>query len=104
MKKAVFPEIVVEGLNRWRADARKNVALKSNYTSTRPSLDTSPSLGTSPSFSLDASYSVKFDGPSDSEYLAVEIKDEEKEISRSTETDEHQKRGSLGGFDVGKHD
>ncbi|XVF25736.1 hypothetical protein REPUB_Repub13aG0239400 [Reevesia pubescens] len=102
MKKAVFPETVVEGLNRWRANARKNIALKNNYTSARPSLDasldTSASFGTSPSFSLDPSYSVKLDGPSDTEYLAVEIKDEEKEIREIIEV--HQKRGSFGGFDV----
>ena len=97
MKKSVFPENVVEGLNRWRANARKNIAVKNNNTSARPSLDTS--LDTSPSFSLDPSYSVKFDHPADSEYLGVEIKDEEnKSISR--ETEEHQKRGSFGGFDV----
>ena len=104
MKKAVFPENVAEGLDRWRANARKNIALKNNYTSARPSLaaslDTSPSFGTSPSFSLDASHSVKFDRPSDSEHLAVEIKDREKEISISRETKEYPKRGSFGGFDL----
>ncbi|XVF87418.1 hypothetical protein PTKIN_Ptkin18bG0118400 [Pterospermum kingtungense] len=109
MKKSVFPENVVEGLNRWRANARKNVALKSKYTSARPSVDASsspdtasPPPGTCPSFSLDASYSKKFDRPSDSECLAVEIKDEEKEIRVSRETGEDQKRGSFGGFDVRK--
>lgn len=112
MKKAVFPENVVEGLNRWRANARKNVALKSKlHTSARPSLDASSSLdttpspaGTSPSFSLGASFSKKINCPSSDsdEYLAVEIKDEEKEINVNRETREDQKGDSFGGFDVRK--
>ncbi|XVE88118.1 hypothetical protein DITRI_Ditri19aG0042400 [Diplodiscus trichospermus] len=104
MKKAVFPESVVEGLNRWRANARKNVALRNNITSTPPSLDASldASLDTSPSFRIDPSYSVKFDQPSNSDqYLAVEINEKEEDNkSTSRETEEHQKRGSFGGFDV----
>ncbi|GMJ08291.1 MILDEW RESISTANCE LOCUS O 12 [Hibiscus trionum] len=52
MKKVVFPEHVVEGLNRWRANARKNIALKHNYTSAaRPSIHNT----TSPSFRLHTS-------------------------------------------------
>ncbi|XP_021294038.1 MLO-like protein 12 isoform X1 [Herrania umbratica] len=104
MKKAVFPETVVEGLDRWRANARKNVALRNN-TSPWPSLDasleTSLSFGTSPSFSLDASYSVKYEQPisNSDQDLTVEIQDEGNE-SMSRETEEHQKRGSFGGFDV----
>lgn len=103
MKKAVFPETVVEGLNRWRANARKNVAVRNN-TSPWPSLETSPSFGTSPSFSPDASYSVKYEQPisNSDQYLPVEIQeiqDEGKE-SISRETEEHQKGASFGGFDV----
>lgn len=93
MRKVIFPEIVVEGLKRWRANARRNIALKSNYTSARPSLDnkttsinTSPSFGASPSFNLNASHCVKFDQPSSSEYLAIEVKDEGKAISANRET------------------
>ncbi|OMO76330.1 Mlo-related protein [Corchorus capsularis] len=97
MKKAVFPESVVEGLNRWQANARRNVAR--NTLTGRLSVDTS--VGSSPSFSLDASYSVKFDNPkSDSEHHTVEINDEEQEISISRETEGVQKRSSFGGFDV----
>lgn len=83
MKKAVFPENVVEGLTRWQANARKNIALKNINTSSRPSLD-APTLDTSPSFSLHPSYSVEFGQPSSEEYkLDVEIKGEESEsISR----------------------
>ncbi|KAK8524504.1 hypothetical protein V6N12_029369 [Hibiscus sabdariffa] len=62
MKKTVFPETVLEGLDRWRANARRNVTLKNNYVRARPSLDTSldgsRSIGTSFSFSLHPSYSV----------------------------------------------
>ncbi|KAG8483317.1 hypothetical protein CXB51_022551 [Gossypium anomalum] len=93
MKKVIFPEKVVEGLKRWRANARRNIALKNNYTSARPSLDnnttsinTSPSFGASPSFNLNTSHCVKFDQPSSSEYLAVEVKDEGKANSANRET------------------
>nr|KJB34883.1 hypothetical protein B456_006G088500 [Gossypium raimondii] len=93
MKKVIFPEKVVEGLKRWRANARSNIALKNNYTSARPSLDnnatsinTSPSFGASPSFNLNTSHCVKFDQPSRSEYLAVEVKDEGKANSANRET------------------
>ncbi|KAE8734230.1 Thioredoxin superfamily protein [Hibiscus syriacus] len=67
MKKAIFGEKVVEGLKRWRANARKNIALKDNTTS----FDASPSLGTPPSFRLDIAGREKSDRPSDSEYLAI---------------------------------
>ncbi|XVF40426.1 hypothetical protein PTKIN_Ptkin01aG0112500 [Pterospermum kingtungense] len=71
MKKAVFPENVVQGLTRWRANARKNVALKNINTSS----STRPSLETSPSFSLHPSYTEEFDQPlsDSSDHLAVEI-------------------------------
>ncbi|TYJ13146.1 hypothetical protein E1A91_A10G031900v1 [Gossypium mustelinum] len=102
MKKAVFPENVVEGLKRWRANARKKIALKSNYISARPSLETASAFGTSPSFSLDPSHSVMFDRVPESDHLAVEmVEDEEREntITREAEM-EQQKRGSFGGFDL----
>ncbi|PKI72847.1 hypothetical protein CRG98_006772 [Punica granatum] len=57
MRQAVFPENVHKGLKRWRATARKNLALRNPY-SAGPSLDASvdTSLGTSPSFyTLDVS-------------------------------------------------
>ncbi|KAB2007461.1 hypothetical protein ES319_D10G031800v1 [Gossypium barbadense] len=102
MKKAVFPENVVEGLKRWRANARKKIALKSNYISARPSLETASAFGTSPSFSLDPSHSVMFDRVPESDHLAVEmVEDEEREntITREAEM-EQQKRDSFGGFDL----
>ncbi|KAG4182881.1 hypothetical protein ERO13_A09G073900v2 [Gossypium hirsutum] len=93
MKKVIFPEKVVEGLKRWRANARRNIALKNNYTSARPSLDnnttsinTSPSFGASPSFNLNTPHCVKFDQPSSSEYLAFGVKDEGKANSTNRET------------------
>ncbi|KAK9267383.1 hypothetical protein L1049_009808 [Liquidambar formosana] len=84
MNKAIFTEGVVEGLKKWRAKAKKNVALK-NTLSPRLSLDTSldtTSLDTSPSFSLDASYSVKFDRSlQDDGFVAVELTDEEEKAA-----------------------
>ncbi|CAB4276156.1 unnamed protein product [Prunus armeniaca] len=85
MRKAVFTANVVKGLKKWRAKARKNLALRNHPHSARLSLDasleTSLSLGTSPSLSgHDASFStVDFDRPSDdAEYVALEIREAQK--------------------------
>ncbi|XP_008225160.1 PREDICTED: MLO-like protein 12 [Prunus mume] len=85
MRKAVFTANVVKGLKKWRAKARKNLALRNHPHSAQLSLDasleTSLSLGTSPSFSgHDASFStVDFDRPSDdAEYVALEIREAQK--------------------------
>ncbi|GMI93457.1 MILDEW RESISTANCE LOCUS O 12 [Hibiscus trionum] len=106
MKKTVFPETVAEGLDRWRANARRNVALKVNYIPARPSLDTSldgsPSIGTSPSFSLHPSHSVTFVEAPESEYLAADtMKDEERDNQINGESEiELEMRGSFEGFDL----
>ncbi|PQQ04305.1 MLO-like protein 12 [Prunus yedoensis var. nudiflora] len=85
MRKAVFTDNVVKGLKKWRAKARKNLALRNHphlaQLSLDASLETSVSLGTSPSFSVhDASFStVDFDRPSDdAEYVALEIREAQK--------------------------
>ncbi|KAE8716977.1 cytochrome P450 71A9-like [Hibiscus syriacus] len=106
MKKSVFPEAVAEGLNRWRANARRNVALKSNYMPARASLDASlqsPDLAFHRNFTvIQPSYSVStFDEAPASEYLAVDMmEDEEKEnrTSRESQIQLHM-RGSFEGFD-----
>ncbi|KAL4387221.1 hypothetical protein GQ457_09G002740 [Hibiscus cannabinus] len=110
MKKTVFPETVLEGLDRWRDNARRNVTLKNNYVRSRPSLDASldssldgsRSIGTSLSFSHHPSYSVTSEQAPESEYLAADMttKDEERENRTSSESEiELQMRGSFKGFD-----
>ncbi|KAE8719917.1 hypothetical protein F3Y22_tig00109924pilonHSYRG00068 [Hibiscus syriacus] len=104
MKKTVFPEAVVEGLNRWRTNARRNVELKNNYMAAGPSLETSPSIGTSsPSFSLHPSYSVStFDQAPEPEYVAVDMMESEERENRTNRESEIelQTRGSFEGFDL----
>ncbi|XP_034673918.1 MLO-like protein 12 [Vitis riparia] len=96
MRTIVFTEGVVEGLNRWRRKAKKNIARRNNH-SARPSLDAS--LDNSPSFNtLDTSFSVDLDQPSsDAGYLTVEISDEETVATKRPEP--RQKLGSFEGFD-----
>ena len=105
MRKAVFTETVVTGLKKWRARARKNLALKnSGRKSLDFSLQTSLSLDTSLSFShIDASASFST-VDYDAEYVAVEIMDsagnfvQEKQEPESE--DRNQKPGSsFDGFD-----
>lgn len=101
MSKAVFTEGVVEGLKKWRAKAKKTVAVRNSTASPRLSLDTATSLETSsPSFSLDASYHVERDypSPSDDGFVAVKVMDEE--IAAGKQPEEHQKLGSFDGFDL----
>lgn len=99
MRTIVFTEGVVEGLNRWRRKAKKNIARRNNH-SARPSLDAS--LDNSPSFNtLDTSFSVDLDQPSsDAGYLTVEISDEETVATKQPEP--RQKLGCFEGFDLRK--
>lgn len=99
MRKIVFTEGVVEGLKKWRRKAKKNIALR-NDESARPSLDAS--LDYSPSFNtLDTSLSIDTDQPSpDTEYLAVEISEEETITTKQPEL--NKKLGSFEGFDLTK--
>ncbi|XP_015874636.2 MLO-like protein 6 [Ziziphus jujuba] len=96
MSKAVFTEGVVEGLKRWRAKARKNVAIRSPNRPARPSLDTSleTSVDTSPSFNtLDASFSAEH-------YAAVDVRDDDIEDEEAHIVVGRQKVGSFHGFDL----
>lgn len=96
MSKAVFTEVVVEGLKRWRAKARKNVAIRSPNRPARPSLDTSleTSVDTSPSFNtLDASFSAEH-------YAAVDVRDDDIEDEEAHIVVGRQKVGSFHGFDL----
>lgn len=103
MGKAVFTESVAEGLKKWRAKAKKKLAMENtnhlSYATT--SLDTSleTSLDHSPSFTLAAaSFSLERDGPnpiSDSEIVALEIEDEEQVNGKGK-----QKVSSFNGFDL----
>ncbi|GKV29646.1 hypothetical protein SLEP1_g38550 [Rubroshorea leprosula] len=99
MKKTVFPEPVVEGLNRWQATAKKNLALRTTV-SHPPSLDTSLSLESTPSFSLDASFYAPLEPPFENARPAGEITEEEK---GRRQPEGHQKMGSFHGFDVGNN-
>lgn len=102
MGKAVFTESVVEGLKKWRAKAKKRLAMENTSrlsyatTSLDASLDTS--LDHSPSFTLAAaSFSLERDGPnpiSDSEG-ALEIEGEEQVNGKGKE-----KVSSFNGFDL----
>ncbi|KAG7962393.1 hypothetical protein I3843_09G064500 [Carya illinoinensis] len=90
-KDHAFTEGVVYGLKKWRAKAKKNLAL-SSFRNTdyhaRPLLDAS--LETSPSFCHDARFSVDFDLPSNSEiFVAVELDSEEN--ARHRQSKEKQK-------------
>ncbi|KAL5575347.1 hypothetical protein UlMin_017046 [Ulmus minor] len=88
MSKAVFTESVVLGLKKWRRRARKKLALSKNTNNNwmvpaLPSLDTSleTSVNTSPSLNTlnENSFSLDYDRPSPSysDFLAVEITEEE---------------------------
>ncbi|XAR66515.1 hypothetical protein NMG60_11012784 [Bertholletia excelsa] len=92
MKKIVFSEGVAEGLKRWRAKARKNLALRSNYEPGL-SLDASvTSLDTSPSFNnVEASFSVELDRSIDGVLVAAQVEDEDSFAGQRTE----QKSGSF---------
>lgn len=104
MSKAVFTEGVVKGLKRWRAKARKNVALRSTSStaswSARPSLDasleTSPSLDVSPSFNTVDYTSVSLDA----DYPAVDVRDHHHQDNHLQAEDSDQKHGSFHGFDL----
>ncbi|KAM1004809.1 hypothetical protein EV1_004877 [Malus domestica] len=82
MRKGVFTANVMIGLKKWRARARKNLALRNPARlSLDASLETSLSVNTSPSFSAhEASFStVEFGRPSDdAEYVALEILEAQK--------------------------
>ncbi|XP_023899807.1 MLO-like protein 12 [Quercus suber] len=107
MGKAVFTESVTEGLKKWRAKAKKTLAMENTNhlsyatTSLDASLDTSleTSLDHSPSFTLaTASFSLERDGPnpiSDSEIVALEIEDEEQVTGKGK-----QKVSSFNDFDL----
>ncbi|CAH2062623.1 unnamed protein product [Thlaspi arvense] len=83
---------VAEGLKRWRAKARKNLALRSNYEPGL-SLDASvTSLDTSPSFNnVEASFSVELDRSIDGVLVAAQVEDEDSFAGQRTE----QKSGSF---------
>lgn len=96
MRKAVFTEGVMEGLKRWKAKARKNVALRNPNWPARPSLDASleTSLDTSPSFNtLDASFSAEY-------YTSVEVRDIGDIEREEAHIDQHPKVGSFHGFEL----
>ncbi|XP_059438469.1 MLO-like protein 12 [Corylus avellana] len=106
MRKDVFTEGVVNGLKRWRVKAKKNVALRNtNNYSLDTSLETSL-VDTSPSFNtLEATISVESGSPSDAEYVAVGVEDEEKGIVGGRSQPEEKQKvmgGSFHGFDVVK--
>lgn len=119
MRGAVFTENVRKGLKRWRATARKNLALRDPYAP-RPwlnasvrsldasvtSLDASvTSLDASvtsldaysPSFSLDASISIDLEHPDLESSIAPETMDGEKNSNPQT-VEERPKKGSFDGF------
>ncbi|XP_030460114.2 MLO-like protein 12 [Syzygium oleosum] len=112
MRGAVFTENVRKGLKRWRATARKNLALRDPYAP-RPWLDASvrsldasvTSLDASvtsldaysPSFSLDASISIDLGHPDLESSIAPETMDGEKNSDPKT-VEERPKKGSFDGF------
>lgn len=97
MRNDVFTEDVVRGLKRWRMKAKKEVALRNTNYSARPSLDAS----LEPSFSTREGtvVSVESGRPSDAEYVAVGVEDEENVGGRS-QPEEKQKMGSFHGFEL----
>lgn len=109
MGKAVFTESVSEGLKKWRAKAKKNLAMENtnHFSYATTSLDASPdtsletSLDHSPSFTLAAaSFSLERDGPnpiSDSEIVALEIEGEEQVNGKGK-----QNVSSYNGFELSK--
>ncbi|XP_057949009.1 MLO-like protein 12 [Malania oleifera] len=94
MRKDVFTEGVVMGLQKWRANAKKNLFHHRITESARPSLDAS--VETSPSFSdnLDHTPSPK------AEFLSIEVVDDER--GREGKSKELRKLGSFEGFDMSK--
>lgn len=103
MKKAVFPEEVVDGLKRWQVKAKKNLARRNNYMA-RPSLDASleTSLDSSPSFSTHngALFGLELDNNAltNDGFVEVKIVDEDDDVARK-QLEKHPKLGSFG-FDM----
>lgn len=103
MGKAVFTESVVESLKKWRAKAKKSLAMENtsrlSYATTSLDASLDSSLDHSPSFTLAAaSFSLERDGPnpiSNSEVVALEIKGEEQVNGKGKE-----KVSSFNGFDL----
>lgn len=76
MRPVVFTENVVEGLKRWRATARKNLAVRSPYNAAGPPLEhsTDASIASSPSFNtLDVSLSIDMDPRQEHNLLPVDV-------------------------------